>query len=178
MSMLSNVSLSFRRSRLAMSLSAAGIGGVALFCPQLALAQPEGPFSVFSGSWRGSGEVVGTDEKHERITCRAKYLVSSSGDSLSQALVCASDSYRFDVRSDVFAVGPQVRGQWQETTRNVAGNLVGRVSNGRFEGNISGPGFTAEMSVRSTGRKQEVDISPHGGDVAKVDIVLSRQSEQ
>jgi hypothetical protein len=177
MSMLSNVSL-FRRSRLAMRLSAAGIGGLALFCPLLGLAQPEGPFSGFSGSWRGSGEVVGTNEQHERIVCRAKYLVSSSGDSLSQALVCASDSYRFDVYSDVVAVGPRVRGQWRETTRNVVGDLVGQVTNGHFEGNISGPGFTAEMSVISTGRKQEVDISPHGGDVAKVDIVLSRQSER
>jgi hypothetical protein len=95
---------------------------------------------------------------------------------VSQSLICASDSYRFEVQSDVVVNGRDVEGQWQETTRNARGKLVGQVADGQFVGNVSGPGFTAEISLRMAGGKQAVNITPHGSDVARVDIVLSREN--
>ena len=163
-----------RSSRLRLPLAASLVGAI-LIWPEAGIAQSNSPFAKFSGSWRGSGQVVGADGKHERISCRATYVISEEGKALSQSLVCASDSYRFDVRSDVAAEGENVRGQWQETTRNAMGNLVGQIADGDFQGSIGGSGFTAEMSLRMNGRKQEVNISPHGGDVAEVNIVLSRE---
>jgi hypothetical protein len=153
------------------------VAGALLLGPQIGWAAPtDSAFGKFSGEWRGSGQVTGTDGKSESITCRARYDISASGESLTQALVCASDSYRFDIRSNVVADGENASGGWQETTRNITGNLIGHIRNGDFEGNVSGADFTAEVSLRLSGRKQDVVLTPHGGDVAKVQIALSRAS--
>jgi hypothetical protein len=144
--------------------------------PQVVAAEPSGPFAKFLGSWRGSGRVTGTSGTAERISCRATYTGSENGAGLSQTLVCASDSYRFDVRGYVVAEGQSVQGNWQEMSRNVAGHVVGRISDGEFEGTIAGSGFAAEMSIRSSNRRQAVVIRPQGGDIDKVDIILSRGS--
>jgi hypothetical protein len=157
-------------------LLAAGLVGTALLWPQIGAAQSSSPFAKFSGAWRGSGQVVGTDGNHERITCRATYAVSQNGGALSQTLVCASDSYRVDISSYIVAEGRSVRGHWQEATRQVQGDLTGQIVEGDFEGGVAGPGFTAKISLRATGRRQVVNIRPQGGDVAGVDIVLSRAS--
>jgi hypothetical protein len=144
--------------------------------PQLVAAQSTGPFAKFDGHWRGSGQVTGLDGRHERITCRAAYSIPPSGAALSQSLVCASDSYRFQVQSDVVVTdGHSVQGRWQETTRNATGELLGQVSNDQFQGTVTGPGFTAEISLRMTGSKQAVTITPHGSNITNVDIVMSRE---
>jgi hypothetical protein len=155
-------------------LLAAFAGAVVLSsCAAMAQATT-GPFEKFDGGWRGSGRVSGADGKSERITCRAHYSIPPSGQALSQSLVCASDSYRFQVQSDVVVNGRDVEGQWQETTRNATGKLSGQVADGQFSGTVIGSGFTAEISIRVTGGKQAVNITPHGSDVARVDITLSR----
>jgi hypothetical protein len=164
-----------RGARLALLLSTAGLVGAALLAPQAAMAQSVGPFAKFDGNWRGSGTVVATDGARERITCRASYSIPPSGAAVSQSLVCASDSYRFEVQTDaVVEGGHNVQGKWQEATRHAIGDLTGEVSDGRFHGTVEGTGFTAEISIKMTGAKQAVTITPHGGDVGKVDILLSR----
>ena len=174
MSVISMVRL--HRSSHGSSLLAASVVALLLGAP-LAAAQPAaGPFTKFDGSWRGSGQVIGSDGKHEKISCRAHYSIPPSGNALSQSLVCASDSYRFEVQSDVVVTdGHSVQGTWQETTRRASGDLVGQVADGQFQGNVSGTGFTAEISVRMSGARQAVTIVPHGSNIAKVDIVMSRE---
>lgn len=135
------------------------------------------PFAGFIGDWHGSGHVTSTNGGGERITCRAGYSSSSGGEALSQTLVCASDSYRFDIRSFVVNDSQGVQGHWEESTRRVTGNLVGRIANGQFDGTIVGTGFTAAIALRVSGRRQTVTILPQGGDIAKVDIVLSRGAD-
>ena len=157
-------------------LLSAGLSGTTLLWPQTGMAQSQSIFGQFSGSWRGSGEVIGTDGNHERIICRATYSVGENGGSLSQTLVCASDSYRIDISSYIVADGHSVQGHWQEATRQVQGDLTGQMGDGDFEGGVAGFGFTATISLRASGRRQLVNITPHGGDVAKVNIVLSRGS--
>ncbi len=61
-------------------------------------------------------------------------------------------------------------------SRNVAGHVVGRISDGEFEKTIAGSGFAAEMLIRSSNRGQAVVMRPRGGDINKVDIILSRES--
>jgi hypothetical protein len=154
---------------------AASLAGIMLIWPQIGIAQSDGPFARFVGSWRGSGQVVGTNGNRERITCRANYSVSENGEALTQTLVCVSDSYRVDISSYIVPDGRSVRGYWQEATRQVQGNLTGQVVDGQFEGSVAGLGFTAEISLRSTGRRQVVNVRPQGGDVADVNVVLSRE---
>ena len=155
---------------------AGSVASAMLLWPLTGLAHSDSPFASFLGSWRGSGQVVGADNKRERITCRANYSISEKGDALTQTLVCASDSYRFEISSYAVADGRSVQGHWREATRQVQGSLTGEVADGQFEGNVAGPGFTAGMSLRTAGGKQSVSISPQGGDIAKVEIILTHGS--
>jgi hypothetical protein len=143
-----------------------------LIWPPIAIAQSEGPFARFSGLWRGSGEVVGADGHREQIRCSAAYSISDNGDALTQTLVCASDSYRVEINTYVVAEHQNVEGHWEEKTRNISGHITGRIADGQFEGAVVGTGFTAELRLRSNGRKQNVTIRPHGGDIADVEVVL------
>ncbi len=100
--------------------------------------------------------------------------MSADAYSLSQALVCASDSYRVDIRSNIQSDGHNIQGSWQEATRNANGGIVGTMDRGMIDGVVTCPGFRAEIFVRTNGRKQSVTIRPEGMDVASVDIVMSR----
>lgn len=154
-------------------LAAAVCGAAALWAhPGLAAASP---FARFAGDWTGGGQVIGANGDRERIRCRANYEESQRGEALSQTIICASASYRIDIQSYVEASGETVRGRWEEQTRNISGELTGRIDGGQFEGAVVGPGFTAGISLVSDGRRQAVNIAPSGGDIADVRIELERR---
>ena len=156
---------------------AAALAGAVLAWPQAGVAarHHEGAFARFAGEWRGAGQVVSTGGGAEAISCRARGDVSEGGESLSEALVCASASARFDIRFNAVAEGGSVTGSWQETTRGVGGNLSGQIEGGAFQGSVQGPGFTASVSYRSNGRTQSVVINPNGaGGIARVEATLRR----
>jgi hypothetical protein len=69
----------------------------------------------------------------ERIRCRATYAVNGDGSGLNQNLVCASDSYKFELKSDVPAKNGSLSGTWSEVSRNVGGSLEGRASKSQFD---------------------------------------------
>src|ERR1700704_248651 len=64
-----------------------------------AYAQASGPYAGMAGSWRGGGTVTLDDGSTERIRCRATYQVGGGGNGLNQTLICASDSYKFDLKT-------------------------------------------------------------------------------
>jgi len=138
------------------------------------MAQLDGPFEKFSGSWRGSGQVVGADGHREQIQCRAGYSQSKNGAAIAQTLACASDSYQLDFNSDVVAIGRSVQGHWQETTRQAQGSLKGWIADGQFRGSVAGSNFTAAVSLKSNGSKQILYVRAGGEDIAIVDVVLVR----
>ena len=57
------------------------------------------PFEKFVGVWRGGGEIVGTNGHRESIRCRAEYSEAKDGAALNQSIVCASESFKFDIRA-------------------------------------------------------------------------------
>src|SRR5882724_6429435 len=117
-----------------------------------------GPFAGMAGNWSGAGTVTLDDGSTERIRCRASYAVGAGGNGLNQSLTCASDSYRFNLSSNVVAQGGALSGTWSEGTRNINGNLEGRGANGNFQVTASAPGFTANLSLITRGNKQSVVI--------------------
>jgi hypothetical protein len=117
-----------------------------------------GPFAGLAGSWTGGGTVTLDDGSTERIRCRATYAVGSGGNGLQQTLTCASDSYKFNLTSNVVAQGAAVSGNWSETSRNINGNLEGRSSGGVFQVVATAPGFTANITLTTRGNKQSVVI--------------------
>ena len=59
-------------------------------------------------------------------------------------------------------------------TRNISGNLVGRITKGRIDATVHGGAFTAAISIMPSGKRQAVAIRPSSGDVAKVTITLTK----
>jgi hypothetical protein len=117
-----------------------------------------GAFAGMAGNWSGGGTVTLDDGSTERIRCRATYAVGAGGNGLNQTLTCASDSYKFNLSTNVIAQGAALSGTWSESSRNVNGSIEGRGSNGNFEVVASSPGFTANISLTTRGNKQSVVI--------------------
>jgi hypothetical protein len=117
-----------------------------------------GAFAGMAGNWSGGGTVTLDDGSTERIRCRASYAVGAGGNGLNQSLTCASDSYKFNLSSNVIAQGAALSGTWSESSRNINGSIEGRGSNGNFEVVASSPGFTANISLTTRGNKQSVVI--------------------
>jgi len=117
-----------------------------------------GPFAGMAGNWSGGGTVTLDDGSTERIRCRASYAVGAGGNGLNLSLICASDSYKFDLRGNVVAERGALSGTWSESSRGINGNLEGRGSNGNFQVVASSAGFTANISLATRGNRQSVAI--------------------
>jgi hypothetical protein len=139
-----------------------------------ALAQSASPFAQLAGSWSGSGTIAMNDGHSERIRCRAQYEVVPSGIIMHQNLRCASDSYKFEVKSSLQAEGDQIQGTWSETTRQVTGNVTGTIQGGNISTSVNGTGFSATLGVQTRGNSQAVSIVPSGTDIQSVKIEMKR----
>jgi len=155
-------------------LTALGFAAAASVAAAPSVADAGRPFEMFAGEWNGSGQIVDSKGARERIRCRADFTEAHEGAALNQSIVCASSSYKIDISSYAEASGGSVKGTWSESTRGFTGQLTGRVGNGRFEGVVIGPGFSASVSLTSNGRRQAVTIQPQGGEIADVRIELER----
>ena len=108
------------------ALSAAAAAGLlALVALPGAVEASSSPFTAMSGSWSGSGTITTSSGTKERIRCRAKYDVDGAGSNLDLTLRCASDSYNFELQSNVTHSNGAVSGTWSENTRRVGGNIEG-----------------------------------------------------
>jgi hypothetical protein len=142
---------------------AAGVGAALMLPVSVGHAQAQSaPFAGFDGSWAGNGTVALSDGSTERIRCRASYKTYNSGLGLQQSLKCASDSYKFDLSSNVSSVGDRITGTWSEASRNINGNLQGTAGGGQIEVFVEAAGFAATLNVVTRGNKQSVSINSKG----------------
>jgi hypothetical protein len=151
---------------LALILSLAGAG------PSADAA--EGPFAGLAGSWSGSGAIMMSNGARESIRCRATYAVGPGGNNLQQSLRCASDSYHFDLRSNVSAEGGTISGSWNEVTRNVAGRVSGRIRGTQIDALVDSPSFSAALTLVTQGHRQSVSIRSQGREFTGASITLTR----
>ena len=152
----------FGSSLLGQALAAAGVGAALSLSATAGHAQAGGPFAGFDGNWSGAGTVVLSNGSTENIRCKADYKVNGNGLGLKQNLHCASDSYRFDLSSDVTSQGDRISGNWSEASRNIFGNLQGTAGGGRIDVFVEASGFAANLTLRTNGNKQTVQISSKG----------------
>ncbi|HEY8338210.1 MAG TPA: hypothetical protein VIQ05_30825 [Tardiphaga sp.] len=141
------------------------------------LASPAGaqsaPFAGLSGVWSGSGTISLSDGSKERLRCRATYRGAGGDNTLQQSLRCASDSYKFELSSDVVSEGGRVSGSWAEASRGLSGTLQGRVGRGVIAVAVDAPGFSANLTLTTTGNRQSVSIVSQG-DIRNVSIAMVR----
>jgi hypothetical protein len=155
------------------TVKAAGIGAALMLSVSAGQAQSSGPFAGFDGQWSGTGTVALSDGTTEHIRCKAEYKVNTSGMSLKQKLDCASDSYKFDLTSDVTSNGDRISGNWAERSRNIFGNLQGTAGGGQIDVFVEANGFAANLTLRTNGTKQTVQISSKG-EIRGVNITMVR----
>src|SRR6266851_2002547 len=132
------------------------------------------PFRAMAGSWSGGGTISMADGQQERLRCRASYDVD--GDELHLNLRCASESYNFDLASNVEYRGGAVSGEWTEASRNASGTLEGRAAGDRIEVAATGQSFSANLSLTTHGNRQTVSIRPaEGTEIRAVSLALERR---
>lgn len=166
-----DVSMKFSGSGLVGQAIKAGAVVAALVLSTSAGHAQASPFAGFDGAWSGNGTVSLSDGSSERLRCKAVYQVDGGGQTLKQTLRCASDSYKFDLSSDVTNHGDHITGNWSETNRNISGSLLGTAGNGKIDVKVESAGFTASLTLRTTGNKQTVQISSQG-DIRGVSITM------
>jgi hypothetical protein len=154
------------------AIKAAGIGAALLLSVSAGNAQ-SGPFAGFDGTWSGTGTVSLSDGTNERLRCKADYKVNGTGLGLKQNLHCASDSYKFDLSSEVTSAGDHIYGNWSEASRNIFGNLQGTAGGGQIDVFVEASGFAANLTLRTNGTKQTVQISSKG-EIRGVNITMVR----
>ena len=133
-----------------------------------------GTFAGLGGNWSGTGTIMVADGGSERIRCRATYTVGAGNMTLQQNLRCASDSYKFELSTDIKSNGSNVTGYWTETTRNLNGTLDGSGSNGQFNVLVTANGFAAELSLTLSGGKQTIVMSSKNTDLRGLNISMSK----
>jgi hypothetical protein len=163
----------FGSGLLGQALTAAGVGAALMVSVSAGYTQAKGPFAGFDGNWAGAGTVALSNGTTENIRCKADYKVNANGLGLKQNLHCASDSYKFDLSSDVTSQGDRISGNWSEKSRNIFGNLQGTAGGGEIDVFVEASGFAANLNLRTNGTKQVVQINSKG-EIRGVNITLTK----
>jgi hypothetical protein len=140
--------------------------------PDQGQASP-GPFTAMAGQWSGGGIITLAGGARERVRCRANYVVGGSGSNLDLTLRCASDSFKFELQSNVAYRGGSVAGTWAELTRHVGGNISGSANGNHISVLVSGA-ISAQLGLATTANQQQISIQSPGSPMSSVAISLSR----
>ncbi len=132
-----------------------------------------GAFDEYAGTWSGNGTITIADSGTERIRCRGVYTVDAAGNGLHQNIKCASDSYKFELQSNVEAAGSRISGSWSEATRNVNGSLDGSISGSEITALVQTNGYAATFNISTKGGKQNINIASKG-ELRSVTMALSK----
>lgn len=159
-----------RLARPLVGVALAGMLSVASAAPSFAA----GAFDGLEGSWSGGGSIKMENGSSERIRCRVRYNVSGGGNSVTQDLRCASDSYTFNLSANIRASGSSISGNWSETSRGVGGNVVGTVNAGSIRAVAEGSSFSVNLSVNTRGNSQSVSIRVSRSEVREVSMTLRK----
>ena len=145
-----------------------------LVSPGLAERGAGSPFAALPGAWTGTGTIAMSNGTKERIRCRAAYRLEGGSANLRLELSCTSDSYKFELRSQITYDGGAISGNWDEATRGVGGNITGTATGSQIRARAEGQTFTAILAMDTRGTKQSVSIQSPGSEMSSVTIELAR----
>ncbi len=147
---------------------------LALFSSVAATQAADSPFANLNGAWSGPGVITLASGAKEQIRCRATYSVDRAESTLNIALRCASESYNFNLTSNLTHSNGAVTGVWNETTRAVGGTITGRGAPGRIQVRAEGTVVNALLAVTTRDNRQSVSISSPGSPLSEVAITMNR----
>jgi hypothetical protein len=153
------------------------IAGLLALVSVPALAEPdESPFTALQGSWAGTGAITMLNGTKERIRCNAAHHLGASSSEIQLELTCASDSYKFNLQSQVTNSGGAISGNWFETTRATGGAITGRIAGSAINVRAEGQTFNAILSITTKADRQAISIQSPGSEMSDVAITLTRKS--
>ena len=135
------------------------------------------PFAALSGAWAGAGSITLASGAKENIRCRANYAVDGGGVNLKLDLRCSSDSFKFELQSNVSHRNGEVSGFWNEVTNRVGGTLAGKAAGDRIQVRVEGA-IAAMLTLNTRADQQSVSIQSPGGPMSAVTISLNRGTKQ
>src|ERR1700719_2507957 len=155
------------------------VGATALAFAVPAQAQPDPQmgaslFEAWAGSWSGEDALTTADGARSRIRCLVTYAVQDRGRAVRQDLRCASDTYRFEIASNMVQSAQSLFGDWFESTRRVGGRITGRASGSRLDIRAEGDTFTALVTVTTQDNRQTFVLESPGSQLSDVSITLNR----
>jgi hypothetical protein len=133
------------------------------------------PFREFIGSWSGAGTISLANGSSEPIRCQAVYANGTDASNLRSTVRCASDSYKFELNSDVSYQAGTLSGNWREASRNISGSLTGSAEPGQITARIDAPGFAAGLALAARGKQQSVTLRSQGTELTGMSINLTRR---
>jgi len=142
------------------------------FAVSTQIATAADPLAHFAGNWTGAGKIVVKDGASERIRCRSTNASAANG--LTLNLRCASDSYKFELASDISYEGGKISGSWNETSRGVVGSLSGSATASNIQATAQAIGFTAGLNIRATGNNLAVSIRSPGSEISEVSVSMAK----
>ena len=159
-----------------MAAVAAVIGAIMIVAVPRPVASADHAFSALTGSWTGGGIVKTTNGGSERFRCRSVYE-PVAGTKLNLRLICASDSYNFDLSANVSYESGPIAGTWSEASHNISGNITGRsnASGNQMQASVQGMGLSANLSVSTRGARQTILLTAPGTDLSEASITMNRR---
>ncbi len=145
------------------------------FAPEAGAQPKESPLLALGGNWTGNGTINFLDGTKERIRCRSSYTPDAAGNNLKLELRCASDSYKFELHSNLVYNGGEITGMWNETTSSAAGNVTGTASPGKIEVRAVSQTFAAFLNITTRGSSQSISIKSPGSSLQETVITLAKQ---
>ena len=133
----------------------------------------DGPFTSMAGTWSGTGSIA-VNNNRERLRCRGNYNVSNNGSTVDLTIVCASDSYKFNLQGGVNQNAGNITGTWSESAHGAAGEIAGTVKGGVIAARATGPYFSAHLSLRTSGNSQSISLNSPGSQISSVTISLTK----
>lgn len=109
--------------------------------------EPSSPLNQLAGRWVGEGRLGIKDGQSENVKCRVTYIPAGNADQLRQTVRCASAGGSIEVQSTIAHAAGSITGSWQELTRNMQGDIAGRVTPRGFHVMVRGADLTANMNV-------------------------------
>ena len=137
-------------------------------------AEDASPFEKLAGRWLGEGRLGMRDGVTENVKCRVTYVVPEHARQVRQTIRCASESGSVEVQSTVMYASGTLSGSWKELSRNMSGEVTGRITPTGFKVAIQGSELNANMDIIVKDAKQIIEIQFLNSSLIGLTIVLTR----
>lgn len=163
-----------QRVRKAMAAAALVVLAAYITTPRAAPVEPTSPLDKLAGRWVGEGFLGIKDGNSENVKCRVTYIPDGSSSQLKQTVRCASAGGSIEVQSTIVHSAGAISGSWSELTRNMRGDLSGKVTPRGFQVMVTGTDLSANMNVVINGPRQIIEIQFNNSSLIGLTLVLTK----